>query len=88
MKYTLEGSFVKGGVISDYVKGKQLNAFVEVLLSTDSIQRTKCFVRYGSFVRVLNVKPDSSLFDIVSTAFSVSIMFLPSIIELILLIPE
>lgn len=75
MSYTLEGSLVKGGLISDYIRGKQQNAFVEVFLNTDKIQRIKCFVRYGSFVRCVNVLPDSSLFDIVSRSFSVLFLY-------------
>lgn len=74
IKYTLEGSFVHGGVISDYVRGKQQTAYVEVYLNTSYIQRIKCFVKYGKYLRVVNASPQSTLFDIVTKAFSVFLL--------------
>ena len=71
IKFTLEGVIAEKGMISDYVRGKQQTAYVEIFINIDCLQPIKCFVKYGQFLRVVNGAPQSTLYSIVSKAFSV-----------------
>ena len=65
---------MNGGVLSDYILGKQQSAYVEIFLNTDFINRIKCIVQYRQFIRIVSVAPQSTIYSILQKAFSVRVL--------------
>ena len=67
-----------GGIISDYVKGKQSTAYANIWLEYTNASRIRCSVQCGHFLRYVHVSPKITLDCIIRQALNASIGFSPS----------
>ena len=74
----MENQKVSGGVISDYVKGKQSTAYANIWLDYTNANRIRCSVQCGRFFRCVQVSPMATLDCIVRQALDSSVGFSPS----------